>query len=125
MSTQTKRARVVLVDDHPAVLRATADLLAREFEVVAALEHCRGVTALAAAKQIDLLVLDISLPELTGIELAARLKGAGLAPKIVFLTVHCDPDYAHEAFEVGAMGYVIKPRLASDLIPALRSALAG
>lgn len=125
MSTQNKKARIVLVDDHPAVLRQTAELLSHEFDVVATLEHGRGVMALAANNQIDILVIDISLPGMTGIELVARLRKAGCAPRIVFLTVHADADYAHEAFEVGALGYVVKPRLASDLIPALRAALAG
>ena len=65
--------------------------------------------------QPDIIVLDITLPMLSGVEIARRLRAAGCTARIVFLTVHADPDYASEAFDVGALGYVIKPRLASDL----------
>jgi DNA-binding NarL/FixJ family response regulator len=125
MSTQTKLPRIVLVDDHPAVLDQTIELLSSEFEIVAAVEEGRDLLDLIPSEQIDLMVLDITLPDMTGIELALRLRRAGNKAKIVFLTVHCDPDYAREAFEVGASGFVIKPRLASDLIPAMRLALAN
>ena len=123
-STESKLPRIVLVDDHPAVLRQTTQLLSSQFEITA-LSDGRNLVKVALNGQIELVVLDITLPELSGIELAVRLKAAGFPGKIVFLTVHADPDYAREAFDVGASGYVVKPRLASDLIPALREALAG
>jgi DNA-binding NarL/FixJ family response regulator len=73
----------------------------------------------------DLVVLDITLPGVSGIELARDLTATAAGPKIVFLTVHDDPDYAREALAAGALGYVVKSRLASDLIPALHAALDG
>jgi DNA-binding NarL/FixJ family response regulator len=73
----------------------------------------------------DVVVLDITLPGLSGIELARHLAAAPAGPRLVFLTVHEDADYAQEALATGAMGYVIKSRLASDLVPALRAALEG
>lgn len=123
--TESGLPQIVLVDDHPAVLRQTVKLLAPRFEIVAALPDGSGLLTLAADKKIDLIVLDITLPGLSGIDLASRLKTAGYPGKIVFLTVHADPDYAREALEVGASGYVVKPRLASDLVPALTAALGG
>jgi DNA-binding NarL/FixJ family response regulator len=125
MSTPTKLPHIVLVDDHPAMLKQTVQLLSRDFDIAAALENGRDLLSLAARDNIDVIVLDITLPGQSGIELASRLKGMGCSAKIIFLTVHADADYAREAFEVGASAYVVKPRLASDLIPALNAALAG
>jgi DNA-binding NarL/FixJ family response regulator len=107
------------------MLGQTVRLLSDNFEIVAAMEDGRKLLALSAALKIDAVVLDITLPGLSGIELAVRLREMNFPAKIVFLTVHADPDYAREAFEIGALGYVVKPRLASDLIPALHAALAG
>jgi DNA-binding NarL/FixJ family response regulator len=124
-STESDLPRVVLVDDHPAVLRQTLQLISARFKIIAALSDGSELISIARKKEIDLIVLDITLPGPSGIALAERLKEAGYPGKIVFLTVHADPDYVRQAFEVGATGYVVKPRLASDLIPALDAALAG
>ena len=125
MSNAMNLPRVVLVDDHPAILRQTIQLISDEFEVVDVLDDGRLLPATVTQFDPDLIVLDITLPGLNGIEVAALLKKTGTSAKIVFLTVHADADYAREAFEVGAKGYVVKPRLASDLIPALRAAMSG
>lgn len=125
LSTESSLPQIVLVDDHPAVLRQTVKLLSARFTIVAALPDGSELLALAANKKIDLIVLDITLPGLSGIDLASRLKSAGFPGKIVFLTVHADPDYAREVLDLGASGYVVKPRLASDLVPALHAALGG
>ena len=124
-STQNDLPRVVLVDDHPAVLRQTVHLLSARFKIIAALPDGGELLSISKKKEIDLIVLDITLPGLSGVDLAERLNESGYSGKIVFLTVHADPDYVRQAFEVGAAGYVVKPRLASDLIPALDAALAG
>ncbi len=73
----------------------------------------------------DLLILDISMPGLNGIDVASRLMAQNRETKIVFLTVHDDPDYLRSALATGALGYIVKARLATDLMPALREALAG
>ena len=120
-----KLPRIALVDDHPAVLEQTVNLLSSDFDVVLALDDGRDLLELCGDLELDAIVLDITLPGLSGIQLAARLNQMNLQAKIVFLTVHADPDYAREAFEVGAMAYVVKPRLASDLIPAIMAVLVG
>lgn len=125
MKKESKLPRVAIVDDHPAVLRQVLETLEDDFEVVEVLENGRGLLEIATEQKIDAIVLDITLPGTTGIRLAKSLANAGCAAKIVFLTVHADLDYAREAFHVGAMGYVVKPRLASDLVPALKLALEG
>lgn len=125
MAATPQPPRVILVDDHPAMLRQVAELLDGQFEVLAALRDGGQLEAAAAAVKPDLIVLDIALPGLSGIDLARRLADAGSLARIVFLTVHADADYAREALAAGGMGYVVKPRLASDLLPALRAAQEG
>lgn len=125
MPTLRQPACVLLVDDHPAFLRQTQGMIAGEFQVVAALPDGTELEAAVAKLQPEIIVLDITLPGNSGIELARRLKAARGTAKIVFLTVHADPDYVRAAFDVGALGYVVKARLASDLLTALRAALEG
>jgi DNA-binding NarL/FixJ family response regulator len=119
------RMRVLLADDHPDFLAAAARLLEPEFAVVQTVGDGQALLAEAARLEPDVLVLDITMPVLNGIEAARQLKGTGSRAKIVFLTVHQDPDYVQGALAAGALGYVVKCRLASDLPLALREAVAG
>jgi len=123
MLTVTK-PRILLADDHPALLAETARLLGQDHEVVGTVAN--GLDLLEAAGRLDpdLIVLDISMPGLDGFQAARRLKQAGCRCKLVFLTVWEDADFAREAMASGAEGYVVKSRLASDLIPAITEALA-
>jgi DNA-binding NarL/FixJ family response regulator len=125
MSEKSNRPRVVLVDDHPAVLHQVEQLVATHFEVIATLRDGRDLIALAAHEPIDLVVLDITLPAMSGIQIAPLLKESGCSARIVFLTVHADPDYVREGFAAGGSAYVLKPRIASDLLPAIKAALKG
>jgi len=75
--------------------------------------------------QPDVIVTDISMPILNGIEAADRLKDSGCKARIVFLTIHSDPDFVRRCLATGAYGYVVKPRLTVELIPAILEALAG
>lgn len=93
--------------------------------VVQALTDGTGLVEAVARIGPDLIVLDITLPGPSGLELARRLHDEGSPVRIVFLTVHCDADYARAAFATGALGYVVKSRMASDLVAALRAALLG
>lgn len=119
------RARVLIVDDHEEFLAVEAKLLGSEFDVVTT--ACDGQMAIEEVARLspDVLVLDLSMPGLSGIETARYLRAAGSRAKIVFLTVHGDPDYVRAGLEAGATAYVVKSRLATDLIPALKEALAG
>ena len=125
MRQELGRIRVLLADDHEAMLDRVARLLATECNVVGTATD--GQQALDAARELkpDVLVLDISMPVMNGIETAHRLKEAGAETRIVFLTVHDDPDFAREALEAGALGYVIKQRIASDLMTAINEVYAG
>jgi DNA-binding NarL/FixJ family response regulator len=116
---------VLLADDHEDFLEITARLLEREFQVVKTVSDAQKLLDEVARLEPDVLVLDISMPVLNGIEAARQLKATGCRAKIVFLTLHEDPDYVRAAFAAGGVGYVVKSRLVSDLPLALREALAG
>lgn len=124
MNAEAKVARVLLADDHAEIMMQTRNVLAGEFEIVGSVAN--GAELVKAAAQIDpdVVVLDISMPGLDGIEAARRLKHAGCRAKLVFLTVHEDLDYVRAALQSGGAAYVIKARLASDLITAIHEALA-
>jgi DNA-binding NarL/FixJ family response regulator len=116
---------VLLADDHEAVLRAATALLESSFDIVGTAADGHALVEAALRLQPDVVVVDISMPLLNGIEAIKRLKEAGSTAKIVFLTVHDDPDFVHAALSFGNVGYVVKPRMATDLIPAIHHALAG
>jgi len=96
-----------------------------EFEVVRTARDGLEALEQAASLSPDVLILDITMSKMDGIETARRLRAAGSGSKIVFLSVHGDPDYVRAGLAAGATGYVVKSRLASDLVPALRETLAG
>ena len=121
----TKHLRLLLVDDNPAVSRQVIRLLPSEFEVVGMLRDGAGLRGALEEHQPDIVLLDITLPGLSGIALALQLKDAGIAVRIVFLTVHNDPDYVRAALAAGAAAYVVKTRLSLDLLPALEAAIGG
>lgn len=119
------RIRVLLADDHPSVLERLVKLLSGDYEIVGTVNNGQAALDDAAELEPDVLVLDISMPVLGGIETAERLQDSGCGAKIVFLTVHEDPDFVQAALATGAMGYVTKARLAADLPGALEDAVAG
>jgi CheY-like chemotaxis protein len=118
-------ARVLLADDHPAILAMVASVMDGQCEVVDAVAD--GAALLAAASRLDpdLIILDIAMPQVDGLDAARQLRLNHTRTRLVFLTVHEDADFARAAFATAALGFVIKPRLASDLMPAVRAALAG
>ncbi len=120
-----RRIRVILADDHEAMLDRIAKLLITECDVVGTATDGRQALDGAQNLKPDVLVLDLSMPVMNGIETARCLKELGVKTRIVFLTVHDDPDYAREALETGALGYVIKSRIASDLVAAINEVHAG
>ncbi len=124
MNAEAKVARVLMADDHAEIMTQTGNVLSGEFEIVGSVSN--GVDLIKAAAQLDpdVVVLDITMPGLDGIEAARRLKRSGCRAKLVFLTVHEDPDYVRAALQSGGAAYVIKARLASDLITAIHEALA-
>ena len=121
----SERARVLVVDDNELVLARAAMLLAGDCTVLGT--AIDGRSALEAVRRLhpDVIVLDISMPGMNGLEVASCLRETGSTAAIVFLTVHTEEEVLMAAAEAGAIGYVTKSRLASDLIFAVREAHAG
>jgi DNA-binding NarL/FixJ family response regulator len=119
-----KRAHVLLADDSPATLEQVCQVLGDKYEVVAAVTSGTAVLAHAETSKPDVIVIDIALRDLSGIEVARRLRTAHSA-RIVFLTIHEDRAFVTAAFGAGASGYVVKSKLASDLCDAIDAALSG
>ena len=125
MEAQMESARVLLVDDLPEMLEAVTQLLRDDFEIVGYAQDGEEAIKSAMNCDPDLLVLDIEMPFRNGIQVASHLRGSGRKVKVIFLTAHEDPDYVEAAWSVGALGYVVKSRIATDLLPAIREALQG
>ena len=119
------RTRVLLADDHTLLLEGFKRLLEPEFEVVGAVADGRALLAAAQTLKPDVIVLDIAMPLLNGLEAARQLQGMSPHPKLIFLTMNPDPDIAAEALRVGASGYLLKTSAASELTKAIRDALHG
>ena len=123
--TSSEKPRVLLVDDNEAMLARTSAVLAPVCIVVGTVRNGRAALEAARALAPDVIVLDISMPGMTGIELARRLRASGSSAALVFLTVHDDEELIVAARDAGGIGYVVKPRLAADLARAIRDACAG
>lgn len=117
--------RVVLADDLTQVLGAATRLLGESFEVVGIASDGESALERIVALDPDLAVLDISMPGMSGIEVARALQDRGARTKIVFLTVHEDTDILATCIAAGGLGYVVKVLMETDLIPALNEALEG
>jgi DNA-binding NarL/FixJ family response regulator len=123
MSTR-RRARIVLADDHAAALVQASRVLGERWEIVGTAGNGVELLEVAARLEPDVIVSDIAMPLMDGFEAARRLRHAGSRSRLVFLTVWEDPDYLEEATRLGADAYVVKSRLACDLVPAVERALA-
>lgn len=119
------KIRVLLADDHETVLARVRSILCKDFEVVGTVDNGRDAVAEVRRLDPDVLVIDISLPVLDGLQAVSQLRGKACRAKVVFLTVHEDQDYVDAAFAAGASGYVTKSHVTSDLVPAIREALNG
>jgi DNA-binding NarL/FixJ family response regulator len=119
------RRRVLVADDQARVLTAVTALLGESFDVVGLVSDGRVALETTLKLEPDLLVLDISMPGMNGIDVAKELKKRASRAKIVFLTVHEERDILANCFAAGGLGYVVKTFMDSDLIPAMNEALAG
>src|SRR5687768_7034188 len=124
-SSSDDSVRLLLADDNPSMLQAARRILEPEFQVVGTVHDGQAVLEAADALRPDILILDISMGMLNGLEAARLLTRTMSKAKIVFLTVHQDQEFVEEAFSIGALGYVVKPRLGTDLLLAVREALMG
>ena len=122
---ELSKIRVLLADDHGDMLDTVALLLVSEFDVVGTVTNGKALLSAAERLKPDVVIVDISMPILNGIEAVRRLKESGSQARVVFLTVHESPEYVHAALATGALGYVVKPRLGVDLGAAINAVHAG
>ena len=119
------RSRVLLADDHIHFLESVRRLLAAPFDIVAVAADGRQALDMARRLRPDVVVLDVSMPNLDGFQTLEQLRRDGLETRVVFLTMHEDDEFVAAAINVGANGYVLKSRIHADLISAIDHALAG
>ena len=120
-----KRSRVLIADDHSMVIDGLRALLEPEYEVVGAVNDGRAVLPEVRRLQPDVVVIDISMPLLNGLDCARQLRDSGCTTKILILTMHPDATLAQEALAAGASGYVLKSSPGSELKAALGDVLRG
>lgn len=119
------RPRILLADDHQAMLERVRTLLQSVFDIVGAARTGQEMVSEAMRLSPDVIVADISMPDLSGIEAAQELRKKGSAAKLVFLTIHASDEFVDACLTEGALGYVVKAHMKTDLIPAINAALSG
>lgn len=117
------RPRILVAEDNPEMREKIKSLLSMDFDIAGSVGD--GQLAIDAVLKLSpsILVTDISMPIFNGLQVASRLRRAGCLTKLIFVTVHDDEDYLEAAFSLGALGYVLKSKIDTDLIPAVLAAL--
>jgi len=119
------RPRVLLADDHLLVAEALKSLLTPEFDLVGVVEDGRTLVEAAGTLRPDVIVADVTMPHLNGIDALIRLRQGGDRTPVVFLTMHRDVSFARRALDAGASGFVLKHSASAELVTAIRAALQG
>jgi CheY-like chemotaxis protein len=122
---QLGKVRVLLADDHRQFLTIAENLLAPAFEIVGSVPDGQAPFDVAKGVKPDVILTDISMPILGGMEASRQLNESGCAVKIIFMTAHADADFVEACLAAGALGYVLKSRIMTDLLPAIQEALEG
>jgi DNA-binding NarL/FixJ family response regulator len=117
------RARLLIADDHTLLAEACKNLLEPEFHVVGVVSNGRELVRVAQELKPDVVILDISMPQLNGLDAGEQVRRELPSCKLVFMTMNMEPDVAAEAFRRGASGYVVKNATAGELVTAIRRAL--
>ena len=119
------RPRLLMADDHTLVLEGICKLLENEFDLVGAVEDGRALLRAAIELRPDVILLDISMPLLNGIEACRQLVRSMPKVRVIFLTMHADVVYVEEALRAGGVGYLLKRSAASELITAIKAVIRG
>jgi DNA-binding NarL/FixJ family response regulator len=121
------KASILLADDNALILDHVRQLLERDgqFDIVASVKNAGAIVRETGRLKPDVVVLDISMGDVNGIDVATELRDSGSLSKIVFLTVHDDSESVNAAMGAGGSAYVVKTRLVTDLASAIRAALSG
>ncbi|MGH9558186.1 MAG: response regulator transcription factor [Bryobacteraceae bacterium] len=116
---------MLIADDHTLVAEGLAKLLEKDYDVLATVDNGNDLIAAARQNPPDLALIDVSMPELTGVEAARKLTEIAPGCKIICVTMHSNPEFVLEAFRAGASGYVLKRSAASELSEAIRQVMNG
>jgi DNA-binding NarL/FixJ family response regulator len=116
---------ILLADDHRPFLKVVESLLISVYDVVGRVPDGQALIRAARLLKPDIILMDISMPILNGIDASKQLNESGCSAKIVFLTAHSDTDFVDACLGTGALGFVTKARMMTDLLPAVKEALAG
>src|SRR5262245_19560521 len=119
------RSTVLLADDHPVVTEGLTSLLRDEFTLVGTVTDGAGLLEAARRLRPDVIVADVSMPGMSGLDALRRIQSEGLGVKVIFLTVHADALLASEALRAGAAGFVVKDAAGTELITAIRAVVRG
>jgi DNA-binding NarL/FixJ family response regulator len=119
------KVRILLADDQPLICKAVARLLNASYEILASVGDGQALIQAAMSMKPDVIVTDISMPVLDGIEAANILRDSGSRSRIIFLIIHQDSDFIKACFAAGALAYVSKSRMSTDLLSAIEEALVG
>jgi DNA-binding NarL/FixJ family response regulator len=125
MKTSMPVPRILIADDQEEMVRTIAEALGDSFDIIGTADNGEHAVDLASTLFPDVLILDISMPIVNGLEAAWRLKRLGSPARIVFVTAHRDPDFIEAARSTGALGYVWKESLGRDLATAVQEVLQG
>jgi DNA-binding NarL/FixJ family response regulator len=120
-----KKARLLLADDHEIFVEGLFRILEPEFEIVGLVRDGRAMVSEALSLKPDVVLTDITMPLLNGIEAVRQLRKVGCSARIIFLTMHAEPAYAAECLEAGAMGYLVKESASAELLVAIQEVLDG
>jgi DNA-binding NarL/FixJ family response regulator len=119
------RARVLIADDHPFVLDSLVTLLKEHFDVIGTASDGEALVDAATRLRPDVVITDISMPGLNGIDALRRLRAAGSEAKVIFLTLHADAEVAATLTRTGASGYVLKLAATNELVAAIERVVGG
>ena len=119
------KPKVLLADDHPLIREGMHSILEPDYEIVGEVKDGRELVRAALELRPDVIVTDIAMPNLNGLEAIRQLQKENLSAKIIFLTMHASVDFAVQAFRLGASGYLMKVDASEELARAFKEALAG
>jgi DNA-binding NarL/FixJ family response regulator len=120
-----EHVRILLAENHPYFQQLVQDLLEPTFEIIGKVQDGQALLEAAPNLKPDVIVTGIEMPILSGLDAVRELTKSSCHAKVIFLTIESDLDFVREGLAAGAFGYVAKHRVALDLIPAIRSVLAG
>jgi DNA-binding NarL/FixJ family response regulator len=125
LEKHARRARILIADDHQLIMEELVGLLSEQVDVVGTVSDGRSLVEAAVRLQPDVVITDISMPGMNGIESVRSLKASGVVTKVIFLTMYADSELASEALRGGAAGFVLKQYAGEELMTAIDEALQG